>query len=112
MNGFYQRKLYLRCRFKLEIESLNGEPGVKSARYASETGKSDEQNMAKVLKKLSDLTNRNAQFRTVISLRLNSVEHIFEGVCKGRIATQKSGNEGVRHPLDRPRGPLRHARPG
>lgn len=78
----------------LEIESLNGEPGVKSARYADEIERSDEKNMALVLAKLKGNVNRKAQFRTVISLRLNTTEYSFEGICKGQIALTKSGNKG------------------
>ena len=78
----------------LEIEALNGEPGVKSARYASETERSDEANITKVLKNLEDIDNRKARFRTVISLRLLGVEHIFEGICDGQIAKAKTGHEG------------------
>ncbi len=78
----------------LEIKELNGEPGVKSARYASETERSDKANIDKVLKKLEGSENRKAQFRTVISLRYNGRENVFEGICKGEIATKKSGEKG------------------
>jgi XTP/dITP diphosphohydrolase len=78
----------------LEIEALNGEPGVKSARYASETERSDERNMEKVLRKLSGITNRKAQFRTVISLYLNGIAYVFEGICEGQITEVKSGAKG------------------
>ena len=89
----------------LEIEALNGEPGVRSARYASEDVRSDEKNMTKVLEKLKDSINRKAQFRTVISLQLHGREHLFEGVCKGEIAISKSGNKGFGYdPLFIPEG--------
>ncbi|MFK8045025.1 MAG: non-canonical purine NTP diphosphatase [Crocinitomicaceae bacterium] len=78
----------------LEIEELNGEPGVKSARYASEHEKSDDKNMAKVLAKLEGKTNRKARFRTVISLQLSGKEHLFEGICTGSISFEKSGTDG------------------
>jgi len=78
----------------LEIESLNGEPGVKSARYADETIKSDSKNIDLVLSKLDGQACRNAQFRTVISLRLNNHEHFFEGVIKGEISTKRRGDSG------------------
>ncbi|MFK8039161.1 MAG: non-canonical purine NTP diphosphatase [Crocinitomicaceae bacterium] len=78
----------------LEIEILNGEPGVRSARYANESGRSDDNNMNLVLSKLKNESNRKAQFRTVISLKLNGQEELFEGICKGKIAKEKSGNKG------------------
>lgn len=77
----------------LEIEALNGEPGVFSARYAGEA-KDSEANMALVLGKLEGKTNRNAQFRTAISLYWNGHFHRFEGVVKGIIRTEKSGTSG------------------
>ncbi|MFD1553803.1 non-canonical purine NTP pyrophosphatase [Putridiphycobacter roseus] len=78
----------------LEIEALNGEPGVRSARYADAKEKSDEKNMALVLEKLKHETNRNARFKTVISLQLNGTEYFFEGVVNGTIAKFKMGEEG------------------
>ncbi len=77
----------------LEIEALNGEPGVYSARYAGEDKKS-ESNMDLVLKKLKGKTNRNAQFKTIISLYWNGEFHEFEGVVKGEITLKRSGNKG------------------
>ncbi|MGB0933436.1 MAG: non-canonical purine NTP diphosphatase [Lishizhenia sp.] len=77
----------------LEIEALNGEPGVYSARYAGEE-KSHEKNMQLVLANLEGVTNRKAQFRTVISLYINKQFHSFEGIVKGQIRTEKSGAEG------------------
>ena len=73
---------------------LNGEPGVCSARYACETEKSDAKNMALVLSNLKNKSNREAQFRTVISLRLNGKEHLFDGIAKGNIAKEKQGEKG------------------
>ncbi|MEX1002897.1 MAG: non-canonical purine NTP diphosphatase [Crocinitomicaceae bacterium] len=88
----------------LEIEALNGEPGVKSARYAGENKDADA-NMALVLEKLKGVTNRKARFRTVISLRLKGVEHQFEGVAKGTIRKEKSGKEGFGYdPIFQPDG--------
>lgn len=78
----------------LEVEALNMEPGVHSARYASEVGHDSEANMAKLMKNLEGVTNRKAQFRTVVCLLLDGAEHVFEGVCPGRITTQRSGNQG------------------
>lgn len=82
----------------LEVESLNGAPGVHSARYAEGTDHNSEANMAKLLRELGDTTHREARFRTVISLLLTEddtySEHLFEGVVTGRIDTEKHGTEG------------------
>jgi XTP/dITP diphosphohydrolase len=77
----------------LEIEALNGEPGVKSARYAGET-KSFKDNIEKVLSKLSNEPNRNARFRAVISLIIDGKENQFEGICNGKIIDDLRGTEG------------------
>ncbi len=77
----------------LEIEALNGEPGVISARYAGEQRDSN-QNMDLVLEKLNGIENRNAQFRTAIALYWEGEMHLFEGIVKGTIRTEKSGEEG------------------
>lgn len=77
----------------LEIEALNGAPGVYSARYASEE-KSAEANMAKVLSELRGVSNRKAQFRTSICFVLEGVEYYFNGIVKGAISTQKQGEQG------------------
>lgn len=77
----------------LEVAALNGEPGVKSARYAGD-GRDFQQNIDKLLAKLSGNTNRQAQFRTVISLIHNNQEYQFEGICKGKIAEDQQGNKG------------------
>lgn len=77
----------------LEIEALNNEPGVYSARYAGED-KDAEANMRKVLNKLEGITNRKARFRTVIALILDGKEYLFEGVINGEIITNKRGNTG------------------
>jgi XTP/dITP diphosphohydrolase len=88
----------------LEIEALNGEPGVYSARYAGEE-KSSEANMDKVLKKLAGNSNRKAQFRTVISLIINGEENQFEGIVKGEIITNRKGDSGFGYdPIFRPAG--------
>ena len=78
----------------LEVDSLNGEPGVHSARYAEGTDHDSEANMRKLLSKMSKVKDRTARFRTVISLIINGVEHQFEGRVEGRIATEKHGTEG------------------
>ena len=77
----------------LEIEALNGEPGVKSARYAGEA-RSFKDNIEKVLNKLSAETNRNARFRAVISLVVDGNETQFEGICNGKIIDTPKGIEG------------------
>ena len=77
----------------LEVEALNGEPGVQSARYAGELN-DPQRNMEKLLHKLEGIKNRKAQFRTVISLILNEQEYVFTGVCPGEIAIAPSGSGG------------------
>ena len=77
----------------LEVETLNGEPGVYSARYAG-PAKNDEANIDKLLTELKGKPNRNAQFKTVIALILNEKEYLFEGICEGKISTEKRGNSG------------------
>ncbi len=77
----------------LEVEALNGEPGVKSARYAGES-RSFDANIDKLLKNLSEVGNKAARFRTVISLILDGKEYYFEGVCNGRIIPEKKGDNG------------------
>lgn len=97
-----QKARYVRDNYKidcfaedtgLEITVLNGEPGVYSARYAGED-KDSEANMTKVLTKLEGKSDRTAQFKTVVALTLNEKEYTFEGICKGHIATVKSGHQG------------------
>lgn len=77
----------------LEVKALNGEPGVKSARYAGE-GRSSEDNIIKLLSKLEGIEDRSARFKTVISVIIDGQEHLFEGICKGRIITEKRGDKG------------------
>ena len=74
----------------LEVEALNGEPGVYSARYAGEQRNADD-NMNKLLNKLADKTNRTAQFKTVIALNLNGKQYLFEGIASGEIIKEKIG---------------------
>lgn len=86
----------------LEIDALDGEPGVYSARYAG-TDKDSEANMKKVLDKLKDISNRKAHFRTVIALIINGKEYSFDGIIKGEITTEKSGASGFGYdPIFRP----------
>ena len=77
----------------LEVEALNGEPGVYSSRYAGAQC-NPQDNMNKLLDALQGINNRNAQFRTVIAVTLNNNEHLFEGVVKGHITTEKHGSNG------------------
>ena len=77
----------------LEVEALNGAPGVYSARYAGEE-KNSAANMALLLENLKGVTNRNARFRTVISLILDGKEYIFEGEVKGHIVEELHGTGG------------------
>lgn len=77
----------------LEVEALNGEPGVYSARYAGEDC-NPEANMYKLLQNLTGENNRNAQFRTVIALIINGEEKLFNGIVKGTISREKMGNAG------------------
>jgi len=77
----------------LEVECLNGEPGVYSARYAGEHPTFDD-NIAKLLANMKGHENRKARFRTAIALILNGQEHIFEGEVKGRIIEEYRGHNG------------------
>ena len=77
----------------LEVEALDGAPGVHSARYASD-GHDFAANNRLLLKNLEGASDRRAQFRTVISLILNGEEHLFEGVVEGRIIDREEGHEG------------------
>jgi XTP/dITP diphosphohydrolase len=77
----------------LEVEALNGEPGVESARYAGES-KSFDANIDKLLLNLAGKQNRKAQFKTVISLMWNGSEYLFEGIVKGEITMERRGKNG------------------
>ncbi len=77
----------------LEIEALNGNPGVFSARYAGEE-KDSNANMDKVLDQLKEINNRNARFKTVITLVIDGREKTFEGIVEGEIAKEKRGKAG------------------
>jgi XTP/dITP diphosphohydrolase len=87
----------------LEVEALNNEPGVYSARYSGD--RDFKKNMDLLLKNLNGQPNRNAQFRTVISLILEGKEYLFEGFIKGKIREQPTGNEGFGYdPIFEPAG--------
>jgi XTP/dITP diphosphohydrolase len=77
----------------LEVEALNGAPGVHTARYAGE-GKSPEANIALLLENLQDKDSRRARFRTIIALLFDGQETLIEGICEGQIATEKHGTGG------------------
>jgi len=88
----------------LEIEALNGNPGVYSARYAGDNC-SFEDNMNKVLEEMSGMKNRNALFKTVVSLIINGNEMQFSGIVKGKILEQKKGDSGFGYdPIFQPDG--------
>ncbi|MEE4198540.1 MAG: non-canonical purine NTP diphosphatase [Bacteroidales bacterium] len=88
----------------LEIEALDGQPGVHSARYAGEE-KDSAKNIQKVLQQLERVSNRKARFRTIIALILQGKEYLFEGVIQGEILHQKQGQSGFGYdPIFKPRG--------
>ena len=88
----------------LEVASLDGKPGVYSARYSGEPANS-EKNMQKLLTELKGKENRKAQFRTAICLNLNGKQYLFEGVCKGEILKEKQGEKGFGYdPIFKPTG--------
>lgn len=98
----------------LEVEALNGAPGVYSARYAGGEGHDSEANMKKLLFELSGKTNRKARFRTAIACILQKKDNeenkdtatlIFEGIVEGEITTEKKGESGFGYdPIFRPIG--------
>lgn len=89
----------------LEVEALNGEPSVYSARYAGGEGHNAEANMQKLLQNMQGIQNRKAQFRTVICLITNGKKHLFEGVVKGEIIKEKRGDSGFGYdPIFMPQG--------
>ena len=89
----------------LEVETLNGAPGVYSARYAGGEGHDAQANMLKLLHELDGKENRKAQFRTAISLILDGKEYLFEGVIKGEIIKEKRGDSGFGYdPVFMPEG--------
>jgi len=91
----------------LEVEALNNEPGVLSARYAG-SAKDPEQNMQLLLENLSSQNNRSAQFRTAIALRLDGETYLFEGIVSGEITFEKRGNDGFGYdPIFQPIGSQR-----
>jgi XTP/dITP diphosphohydrolase len=104
---------YVRERFDLPVfaddtglivKSLNGEPGVKSARYAGLNRNTDD-NMNLLLENLKDKEDRSAHFLTVISLFINDKQYVFEGHCDGKILENRSGDQGFGYdPIFQPDG--------
>ena len=88
----------------LEVDFLNGKPGVYSKRFAGENS-TDELNMKKLLECMKESNNRNARFRTVIALNINNQVITFTGVCEGEILKQRKGNNGFGYdPIFLPKG--------
>jgi XTP/dITP diphosphohydrolase len=88
----------------LEVEALNGEPGVYSARYAGEQ-RSSEDNLNKLLNVLTGENNRKAHFKTVIALNSKGKQHLFTGTAAGKITFHKSGKDGFGYdPIFQPNG--------
>ncbi len=88
----------------LEVDFLNGRPGVYSKRFAGENS-TDELNMGKLLECMKESNNRNARFRTVIALNINNQVITFTGVCEGEILKQRKGNNGFGYdPIFLPKG--------
>ncbi|WP_367771296.1 non-canonical purine NTP diphosphatase [Flavobacterium sp. WC2421] len=88
----------------LEVEALHGAPGVYSARYAGEQKDSND-NMNKLLTDLSGKSNRNAQFKTVITLNKDGKQQLFTGIATGKITEEKWGDKGFGYdPIFKPEG--------
>lgn len=88
----------------LEVEALDGMPGVYSSRYAGEACRPAD-NMNKLLTVLNNIENRKVRFRTVIALILNNEEHYFEGIINGEITREEKGNAGFGYdPIFQPEG--------
>ena len=87
----------------LEVEALDGKPGVYSARYAGEHGNA-EKNMEKLLIELQNKSSRKGKFRTIIALNLRNKQYLFEGICDGEILNEKSGVKGFGYdPIFKPK---------
>jgi XTP/dITP diphosphohydrolase len=88
----------------LEVDALNGAPGVYSARYAGEQT-NDKSNIQKLLQELGQNTNRSAQFKTVIALNIEETQHLFTGIAKGYITNEEHGEKGFGYdPVFQPEG--------
>ena len=88
----------------LEVDALNGAPGVLSARYTGDNV-TYEDNVQKMLREMKGLIDRNAQFRTVVALNLKGKQYLFNGICKGVILEHKQGKKGFGYdPIFKPKG--------
>ncbi len=108
MKANYISEKYGFCCFAddtgLEVESLNGKPGVYSARYAGEQRNSND-NMDLLLRELLDKSNRKAQFKTVIALNFEGKQNLFTGIVSGEITLEKMGTGGFGYdPIFKPYG--------
>ncbi len=105
--NYITEKYHLNCFADdtgLEVEALNNEPGVYSARYAGVENNADA-NMDKLLSNLKNITNRKAQFRTAVALNIEGKQFVFEGICRGEILTKKTGYSGFGYdPIFKPEG--------
>jgi len=113
-----QKAVYVWERFKidciaddsgLEVDALNGEPGVFSARYAGTPSVGEQvnhaKNIEKLLRNLKGIENRAAQFRSVITLLINGESHFFEGIIRGKITQERHGEKGFGYdPIFMPEG--------
>lgn len=109
----FQKARYVKAHFGvdcfaddtgLEVEALDGAPGVYSGRFAGEP-RSDERNIDLLLEKMKGITNRKARFRTVIALILDGKEYQFEGVAEGEILNERVGEKGFGYdPVFKPTG--------
>jgi XTP/dITP diphosphohydrolase len=107
-----QKSRYIWDRFKidcfsddsgLEVDALNGEPGVYSARYSG--SRNSEDNLQLVMSKMKGMSNRSARFKCVISIILDGMEHLFEGSVEGEITNSRSGCAGFGYdPIFKPQG--------
>lgn len=87
----------------LEIDALNGEPGVYSAHYSG--SRDAEENLQLVLSKMAGVSHRSARFKCIISIILDGKEHFFEGTVEGEITTNRSGSDGFGYdPIFKPQG--------
>lgn len=88
----------------LEVEALDGRPGVHSARYAGED-KSSEANIDKLMRELEGETNRKARFKTLIAMELEGKQYSFSGICDGNIIFERKGEQGFGYdPVFKPEG--------
>lgn len=89
----------------LEVDALGGEPGVRSARYATEQGHDDSANMALLLERMEGKEERGAQFRTALALIISGKEYLFEGIVRGKILSEPRGEGGFGYdPVFEPEG--------